>query len=146
MVVPLQRRLANIIHLAERTLDIQRANFNKYVSAARFLLTRAPQWIVPMWFSGQPVFWLPHGLFPYAVEWLVAVPRAPTGSVSPATWQVACSITIGLLSESIASLVASKSSAATVDARRAMARDTSASTGQEDTASGVRPVDQKQEL
>jgi len=92
-------------HNTEKTLDASRASFDKFISAARFLLTRLPQWVVPMWYSGQPVFWLPHGLLPQSVEWLVAIPRAPMGSVSPATWQIACSITLGLLSESITSMV-----------------------------------------
>ena len=58
-----------------------------------------------MWFSGQPVFWLPHGLLPHALEWLIAFPRAPTGSVSPASWQLACSVTLGLLVEGVTALV-----------------------------------------
>jgi len=43
------------------------------------------------------MFWLPHGWFPYYVEWFVSFPRAPIGSVSIVMWQAACSNLIALV-------------------------------------------------
>jgi tail-anchored protein insertion receptor len=47
------------------------------------------------------MFWLPYGWFPYYAEWLLSFPRAPLGSVSIASWQVACAIMIDLISKAI---------------------------------------------
>lgn len=48
------------------------------------------------------MFWLPHGWFPYYAEWLISFPRAPLGSVSVASWQLACVGVITLAADSIA--------------------------------------------
>lgn len=45
------------------------------------------------------MFWLPHGWFPYWAEWIISFPRAPVGSVSIASWQLACTGIVTLLSE-----------------------------------------------
>lgn len=47
------------------------------------------------------MFWLPHGWFPYWAEWIVSFPKAPIGSVSVASWQLACTGMIALLSDLI---------------------------------------------
>lgn len=47
------------------------------------------------------MFWLPYGWFPYYAEWIISFPRAPMGSVSAPSWQLACSGMIALLSEII---------------------------------------------
>jgi hypothetical protein len=51
------------------------------------------------------MFWLPHGLFPYYAEWLLSFPRAPLGSVSIVTWQMACRGVLTLLSDTIAAVL-----------------------------------------
>lgn len=51
------------------------------------------------------MFWLPHGWFPYYAEWLISFPRAPLGSVSVASWQIACTGVIALLKDAIEALV-----------------------------------------
>jgi hypothetical protein len=43
------------------------------------------------------MFWLPHGWFPYYAEWIISFPRAPLGSVSIASWQLACAGIVTLL-------------------------------------------------
>jgi hypothetical protein len=45
------------------------------------------------------MFWLPYGWFPYYAEWIISFPRAPLGSVSAPSWQLACSGVMTLLSE-----------------------------------------------
>lgn len=45
------------------------------------------------------MFWLPHGWFPYYAEWIISFPRAPLGSVSIASWQLACTGMITLVSD-----------------------------------------------
>lgn len=45
------------------------------------------------------MFWLPYGWFPYWAEWLISFPRAPLGSVSIASWQLACTGMVTLIGE-----------------------------------------------
>lgn len=41
------------------------------------------------WFSKKPVFWMPTGAVPSYVEYGLAFPRAPAGSVSIQVWSFA---------------------------------------------------------
>lgn len=50
------------------------------------------------------MFWLPHGWFPYYAEWIISFPRAPLGSVSIASWQLACTGIITLLIDILTSI------------------------------------------
>lgn len=51
------------------------------------------------------MFWLPHGWFPYYAEWVISFPRAPMGSVSVASWQLACTGVITLAADAITAVV-----------------------------------------
>ncbi|KAL7930151.1 CHD5-like domain-containing protein [Trichoderma chlorosporum] len=97
-------KLLEQLEASKKGLDSARSKFDSALTALRFLLTRAPQYIIPFWYATEPMFWLPHGWFPYYAEWIISFPRAPLGSVSIASWQLACSGMVNLLSE-ILSLV-----------------------------------------
>ena len=86
-------------------MDASRAKFDSYLTTARWLTTRAPQWLIPFWYSREPMFWLPHGWFPYYAEWFLSLPRAPLGSVSIASWQVACAVVIDLVVRTVRTVV-----------------------------------------
>lgn len=58
-----------------------------------------------MWYSKQPMFWLPHGWFPYYAEWVLSFPRAPLGSISIVSWQLACNGVIMLASDTITAIL-----------------------------------------
>lgn len=45
------------------------------------------------------MLWLPAGWFPYYAEWIISFPRGPMGSVSIASWQLACTTVIVLVSD-----------------------------------------------
>lgn len=47
------------------------------------------------------MFWLPRGWVPGYVEWALAFPRAPRGSVSIQIWGIACATVIQLVSEAV---------------------------------------------
>lgn len=51
------------------------------------------------------MFWLPHGFFPYYAEWIISFPRAPLGSVSVVSWQLACTGVISLVADTMVALV-----------------------------------------
>ncbi|CAK7203370.1 GET complex subunit get1 [Sporothrix eucalyptigena] len=90
----------------KKNLDSGRRTFDTAVTALRFVCTRGLQFLLPFWYAREPMFWLPHGWFPGYAEWLMAFPRAPRGSVSIASWQVACTVVLSLLKDTILALVA----------------------------------------
>ncbi|KOS19158.1 Protein GET1 [Escovopsis weberi] len=98
-------KLLEELEKAKKSSEASRSQFDKYLTTARLLLTRAPQWVLPLWYAKTPIFWLPHGWFPYYAEWLIAFPRAPLGSVSIASWQLACAGAVLLLSDLLGGLV-----------------------------------------
>jgi hypothetical protein len=61
--------------------------------------------VLPFWYSKQAMFWLPKGWFPYYVEWILSFPRAPLGSISIVSWQVACTGVIMLVSDTITAIL-----------------------------------------
>lgn len=71
----------------------------------RWFTTSAPHWLLPFWYAREPMFWLPHGWFPYYAEWLISFPRAPLGSVSVTSWQLACTGVIALARDAVEALV-----------------------------------------
>ncbi|KEY72734.1 hypothetical protein S7711_02521 [Stachybotrys chartarum IBT 7711] len=87
-------KLLEQLENTKKSMDGSRASFDRYINGVRILLTRTPQYILPFWYAKEPMFWLPHGWFPYYAEWIISFPRAPIGSVSIASWQLAC---VGLL-------------------------------------------------
>ncbi|KAG6135360.1 hypothetical protein E4U28_005458 [Claviceps purpurea] len=94
-------KLLEQLDAAKKGLEVARSQFDKYLTAIRMLVTKVPQYIVPFWYGKEPMFWLPYGWFPYYAEWIISFPRAPLGSVSAPSWQLACSGVLTLLSEII---------------------------------------------
>ena len=52
------------------------------------------------------MFWIPRRWLPWYIEWLLAFPRAPTGSISIQIWAGACAAVIQLLSSAIGAVYA----------------------------------------
>ncbi|KAH8888266.1 hypothetical protein GQ53DRAFT_654586 [Thozetella sp. PMI_491] len=94
-------KLLDELEKKKTAIDGTRAQFEKYLTTVRLILTRGLQWFLPFWYSREPMFWLPYGWFPYYVEWFVSFPRAPLGSVSIVVWQWACTGILLLASETI---------------------------------------------
>ncbi|KAK1750028.1 CHD5-like protein-domain-containing protein [Echria macrotheca] len=98
-------KLLDELEKKKKDLDASRASFDRYLTAARLLLTRGAQWFLPFWYSREPMFWLPYGWFPSYVEWFASFPRAPTGSVSIVVWQWACFGMLKLIFETVLGVV-----------------------------------------
>ena len=57
--------------------------------------------ILQFWYSKTPLFWMPRGWVPWYIEWLLAFPRAPRGSVSIQIWGIACATVIQLVGAAV---------------------------------------------
>jgi len=92
--------------LQRKTADLQdsKASFDKTFNLARWIGTTGLRLLLQFWYSKKPLFWIPQGWLPYYVEWLLAFPRAPTGSVSIQVWGIACVSVISLVSEGVMAL------------------------------------------
>lgn len=72
----------------------------------RWLGTNGLRYLLQFWYSKQALFWLPQGWVPSYIEWLLAFPRAPTGSISIQVWGIACASIIAMLSDALVALFA----------------------------------------
>ncbi|KAK4107157.1 hypothetical protein N656DRAFT_785602 [Canariomyces notabilis] len=86
-------------------LEASRASFDRYLTIIRLMSTRGMQWLLPMWYGREPMFWLPYGWFPYYVEWFASFPRAPLGSVSITVWQLACTGMLALVMDTVVAIM-----------------------------------------
>ncbi|KAI9901342.1 hypothetical protein N3K66_003159 [Trichothecium roseum] len=97
-------KLLEQLEATKKGMESAKSSFDKYLTAIRLLITRAPQYAIPFWYATEPMFWLPHGWFPWYAEWIISFPRAPMGSVSIASWQLACTGVIALFSDLISGI------------------------------------------
>ncbi|EKG21926.1 CHD5-like protein [Macrophomina phaseolina MS6] len=81
-----------------------RTSFDTTVASIRWVLTNGLRFFLQFWYAKQPLFWIPQGWVPGYVEWILAFPRAPTGSISVQVWGVACASVISLVSEALVAL------------------------------------------
>ena len=78
-----------------------RSTFDRTVTALRWVGTNGLRFLLQFWFAKRPLFWIPRGWVPGYVEWLLAFPRAPTGSVSIQMWGIACATVVQLVGAAI---------------------------------------------
>jgi len=79
-----------------------KSTFDRVVVILRWGGTNGLRFFLQFWFAKQPLFWIPRGWVPGYVEWLLAFPRAPTGSVSIQMWGIACATAVQLVSAAVA--------------------------------------------
>jgi hypothetical protein len=71
-------------------LKITKEGFAQRATALRFIILIGLRFLPGMYFSKEPMFWLPKGWFPMYVEWILSFPKAPMGSISVTMWAMAC--------------------------------------------------------
>ncbi|KAJ9270994.1 hypothetical protein DTO212C5_2939 [Paecilomyces variotii] len=89
-----------------KIISANKSSFEWTVKVARWLSTNGFKLFLQFYYSKTPVFELPPGWFPYYVEWVLAFPRAPMGTVSVQVWGSACAAAISLAGDVVASAVA----------------------------------------
>ncbi|KAL4921122.1 protein get1 [Aspergillus aurantiobrunneus] len=86
-------------------LSSQKSSFDWFVKIARWLSTTGLKIFIQFRYSKTPVFALPGGWLPYYVEWMLAFPRAPHGSVSVQIWNSVCATAVTVIAEIITGAV-----------------------------------------
>jgi hypothetical protein len=77
------------------------SSFKGVVSVIRMVGTNGVRFVLQFWFGPVPMFWLPKGWMPGYVEWLLAFPKAPSGSISIQIWFMACTSVIAIVWEGL---------------------------------------------
>ena len=75
-------------------LGTSRTKFDRAANTVRLVCTTGLRFLLQLWFAKRPMLWLPEGLFPGWLEWCLALPRAPKGSISLHVWGLACNSSI----------------------------------------------------
>ena len=89
---------------AAQSVQTFKATFDSTIGILRWLSTNGLRMFIQFWFAKQPLFWLPRGWVPGYVEWILAFPRAPTGSISIQVWGIACASVVQILSTALISV------------------------------------------
>ncbi|KAL8930174.1 MAG: hypothetical protein Q9208_000791 [Pyrenodesmia sp. 3 TL-2023] len=79
-----------------------RSSFIQAATALRWLGTNGLRFFLQFWFARRPMFWIPAGWMPGYVEFLMAFPRAPRGSVSIQIWGIACATVVQMVGAAVA--------------------------------------------
>jgi tail-anchored protein insertion receptor len=78
------------------------SSFKSIASVVRWVFTNGLRFYL-QWFYGKvPMFWLPKGWVPSYVEWVLAFPKAPSGSIGIQMWFIACTSVIAIAAEGLA--------------------------------------------
>ncbi|BDD61179.1 GET complex subunit get1 [Monascus purpureus] len=86
-----------------KTITSQKTSFDWTVKIIRWLSTVGLKIFIQFYYTKVPVFELPPDWFPYYLEWILAFPRAPMGSVSVQIWSGVCAASIALIAEVVTS-------------------------------------------
>ena len=100
------------VFLLANGLKSFKSTFDLTVRTLRFLSTNGLRFFLQFWYSKQPMFWLPLGLVPWYIEWILSFPRAPIGSVSIQIWGVACLTVVQLVGAAVVAVFVLESGAA----------------------------------
>ncbi|KAI9785701.1 MAG: GET complex subunit get1 [Geoglossum umbratile] len=79
------------------SVNASRASFEGLFTVARWLSINGLRIFIQFWYAKRAIFWIPQGWVPGYVEWLLAFPKAPRGSVSIQIWGLACASIISLV-------------------------------------------------
>ena len=81
------------------SLSSSKSLFDRAVGVAIWMSTNGFRFLLQFWLSREPMFWLLHGWLPYYIEWIIACPKAPLGSISIQVWWIACAGVIQLVAD-----------------------------------------------
>lgn len=79
---------AEILQLTE-DISGDKASITRLVGIVLTVTTTLPIWFFRLFFRKSVLFYLPTGVLPYYLEWFLAVPFFPVGSVGLTIWMMA---------------------------------------------------------
>lgn len=79
-------KLTADIKKLEETISEDKSKVDKIVGILLTFTTSIPIWFSRFWFRKQVLFYLPKGVLPHSVEWIMALPFFKTGAVGLTIW------------------------------------------------------------
>lgn len=79
-------KLRTSIDSLQSQLATSKTSFKSVIKLFLFAATSGSLLVLRVLYRKTPVFWLPNGLFPYYVYWVLSFSSAPIGSVSISWW------------------------------------------------------------
>ncbi|KAK9478357.1 CHD5-like protein-domain-containing protein [Lipomyces japonicus] len=79
-------KLKTDIEKINATIATQKTKFKRQIKTVIWIFTSGLKFFVRIKYRKVPVFWLPKGLFPGWIEWVLSLTSAPQGSVSVSAW------------------------------------------------------------
>ncbi|KAK9351967.1 CHD5-like protein-domain-containing protein [Lipomyces doorenjongii] len=79
-------KLRGEIEKLNAAISTQRAFFKSQIRRVIWILTTGMKIFVRIKYRKVAVFWLPKGMFPSWIEWMLSLTSAPRGSVSVSAW------------------------------------------------------------
>lgn len=76
-------------------VSAEKLKFTKAIGVLISLLTAAPVWFSRVWYRKAILFYFPPGVFPYYVEWVLALPFVTIGGVGLTIWMMAVNSVLG---------------------------------------------------
>ena len=81
------------------SLQSFRSTFDRTITLPRWTLVNGLRFFLQWYYARSAIYWLPRGWVPGYVEWALAFPRAPRGSVSVQVWGIACATVVQLVGQ-----------------------------------------------
>jgi len=88
-------------HSTANNLKSFKSTFDRTITFLRWGGTNGLRFFLQFWYAKRPMLWIPRGWVPSYVEWILAFPRAPTGSVSIQMWGIACATVVQLVGAAV---------------------------------------------
>lgn len=77
------------------SISANKTSISSMIGWAITIFTSLPIWFCRAWFRKSVLFYLPVGVLPHYLEWFLALPFFPTGSIGLTAWMFALNHVIG---------------------------------------------------
>jgi uncharacterized protein Usg len=74
------------IKAIEDQIDNDKAKVNWVFNKVILLLITLPLWFMRLWYRKSILLYLPKGVFPYPIEWILSLPFIPLGGIGLTIW------------------------------------------------------------
>ncbi|RPA79902.1 hypothetical protein BJ508DRAFT_227165 [Ascobolus immersus RN42] len=87
---------------SKKALESHKSTHSTLASTSKRILTTGVKLVLQFYYLRTPVFHLPKGAVPGYIEWVLAFPKCPSGSVSVNVWMMAVGAVVELLGAAVA--------------------------------------------
>lgn len=94
-------KLSGEVNALAEDVSSEKASISKLVNLTLTIFTTAPIWFSRYWYRKVVLLYFPAGVFPYPVEWVLALPFMATGGLGLTVWMFAVNSVLSSLTSLI---------------------------------------------